>query len=43
MARFLEEDVLPTYREARIRLVKINTDGGPEFGRAFTQTCLHLH
>lgn len=42
MARFLEEDVLPVYREARIRLVKINTDGGPEFGTAFTQMCLKL-
>ena len=42
MAQFLEEDVLPVYREARIRLVKINTDGGPEFGRAFTQKCLEL-
>lgn len=42
MARFLEEDVLPVYREAGIRLVRINTDGGPEFGRAFTQKCLEL-
>jgi transposase InsO family protein len=42
MARFLEEDVLPVYREAKIRLVRINTDGGPEFGRAFTQKCLEL-
>jgi transposase InsO family protein len=42
MARFLEEDVLPVYREAKIRLVRINTDGGPEFGRAFTQKCIEL-
>ena len=42
MARFLEEDVLPIYRQAKIRLVRINTDGGPEFGRAFTQICLKL-
>ncbi len=42
MARFLREDVAPAYREARIRLVRINTDGGPEFGRAFTQACLEL-
>lgn len=42
MARFLEEDVLPVYREARIRLVRINTDGGPEFGNAFTAACLRL-
>ena len=42
MARFLREDVAPVYREARIKLVRINTDGGPEFGRAFTQTCLRL-
>jgi len=42
MARFLEEDVLPVYREAQIRLVRINTDGGPEFGRAFTRACLEL-
>ncbi|MBU6422892.1 MAG: DDE-type integrase/transposase/recombinase [Chloroflexi bacterium] len=42
MARFLEEDVVPVYREAKIRLVRINTDGGPEFGRAFTQKCLEL-
>lgn len=42
MARFLEEDVLPVYREAGIRLVRINTDGGPEFGRAFSQKCLEL-
>ncbi len=42
MARFLREDVLPAYREAKIRLVRINTDGGPEFGRAFTKACLEL-
>ncbi len=42
MARFLGEDVLPVYREAKIRLVRINTDGGPEFGRAFTQKCIEL-
>ena len=42
MARFLEEDVLPIYREAKITLVRINTDGGPEFGRAFTAACLAL-
>ena len=42
MARFLEEDVLPVYREAKIRLVRINTDGGPEFGKAFTAMCLKL-
>ncbi len=42
MARFLEEDVLPGYREAKIRLVRINTDGGPEFGKAFTAKCLEL-
>jgi len=42
MARFLEEDVLPVCREARIRLVRINTDGGPEFGAAFTATCIRL-
>ncbi len=42
MARFLEEDVLPVYREARLKLVRINTDGGPEFGRAFTAKCLEL-
>ena len=42
MARFLEEDVLPVYREAKIRLVRINTDGGPEFGRAFSAKCLEL-
>jgi len=42
MARFLEEDVLPVYREAKIRLVRINTDGGPEFGKAFTAKCLEL-
>ncbi|MBI2773581.1 MAG: transposase [Chloroflexi bacterium] len=42
MARFLEEDVLPVYREAKIKLVRINTDGGPEFGRAFSQKCLEL-
>ncbi len=42
MARFLEEDVLPVYREAKIRLVRITTDGGPEFGKAFTATCLEL-
>ena len=42
MAAFLIEDVAPVYREAMIRLVRINTDGGPEFGRAFTQACLEL-
>jgi len=42
MARFLIEDVAPVYREAKIRLVRINTDGGPEFGRAFTRACLEL-
>ncbi len=42
MARFLEHDVVPLYREAKIRLVRINTDGGPEFGRAFTRKCLEL-
>jgi len=42
MARFLEEDVLPVYREAKITLVRINTDGGPEFGKAFTAKCLEL-
>jgi transposase InsO family protein len=42
MARFLEEDVLPVYREAGIRLVRINTDGGPEFGTAFTRACREL-
>ena len=42
MARFLEEDVAPVYREARIKLVRINTDGGPEFGKAFTAMCLRL-
>lgn len=42
MARFLEEDVLPVYREAKIRLIRINTDGGPEFGHEFTTTCLRL-
>jgi len=42
MARFLEEDVLPVYREARVRLVRINTDGGPEFGKAFSAKCLEL-
>ncbi len=42
MARFLEQDVLPVYREARIRLVRINTDGGPEFGRAFRAKCIEL-
>ena len=42
MARFLIEDVAPVYRQAKITLVRINTDGGPEFGRAFTQACLEL-
>ena len=42
MARFLEEDVLPIYREAKIRLVRINSDGGPEFGKAFSAKCLEL-
>lgn len=42
MARFLFEDVAPVYREAKITLVRINTDGGPEFGRAFTEACLRL-
>ncbi len=42
MARFLEEDVLPVYREAKIALVRINTDGGPEFGRAFTAKCIEF-
>ncbi len=42
MARFLEEDVLPAYREAKIKLGRINTDGGPEFGKKFTETCLGL-
>lgn len=42
MARFLAEDVAPVYREAKIALVRINTDGGPEFGKAFTATCLKL-
>ena len=42
MARFLREDVAPVYREAKIRLVRINTDGGPEFGREFTRACLEL-
>lgn len=42
MAAFLEQDVLPVYRGAKLRLVRINTDGGPEFGRAFTQMCLQL-
>jgi transposase InsO family protein len=44
MARFLEEEeeVLPVYREAKIKLIRINTDGGPEFGRAFTAACLRL-
>jgi len=42
MARFLEEDVLSVYREAKIRLVRINTDGGPEFGKAFTAKCREL-
>lgn len=42
MARFLERDVVPAYRKAGIRLVRINTDGGPEFGKAFTQKCHEL-
>lgn len=42
MARFLREDVAPAYREAGIRLLRINTDGGPEFGKAFTRACLEL-
>ncbi|MBM4433584.1 MAG: transposase [Actinobacteria bacterium] len=42
MARFLEEDVLSAYREARIRLVRVNTDGGPEFGKAFSAKCREL-
>ena len=42
MAAFLIEDVAPMYREAKLRLVRINTDGGPEFGRAFTRACLEL-
>ena len=42
MARFLIEDVAPVYREAKIKLVRINTDGGPEFGKAFTRACLDL-
>ena len=36
LRRFLIEDVAPVYREATLRLVRINTDGGPEFGRAFS-------
>ena len=42
MARFLGEDVLPVYREAKIKLKRINTDGGPEFGKKFTEMCLKL-
>ena len=42
MAQFLIEDVAPVYREAKIKLVRINTDGGPEFGWAFTAACLAL-
>lgn len=42
MARFLIEDVAPVYRQAKIKLLRINTDGGPEFGRAFTKACLAL-
>jgi len=42
MARFLVEDLAPAYREAKIRLIRINTDGGPEFGTAFTRACLEL-
>ncbi len=42
MARFLEEHVVPAYREAGIRIVRINTDGGPEFGAEFSRTCRRL-
>ncbi len=42
MAAFLIEDVAPVYREAKIKLVRINTDGGPEFGTAFSEACLRL-
>ena len=37
MARFLVKDVVPAYREAEVRIVRINTDGGPEFGRVLRQ------
>lgn len=42
MAAILETAVLPAYREAGIRIRAINTDGGPEFGRAFRRACQRL-
>ncbi|HMK07440.1 MAG TPA: integrase core domain-containing protein, partial [Anaerolineales bacterium] len=44
MADFLEHHLIPTYREAGIRLVEVVTDGGPEFtGRAFARRCATLN
>lgn len=42
MAAILEAQVVPTYREAGIRIQRISTDGGPEFGRPFTRACQRL-
>lgn len=41
-ADFLERDILPTYREAKIPLIEVVTDGGPEFKGAFRDRCKKL-
>ena len=42
MAAILEAQVVPAYRRAGITIRAINTDGGPEFGRAFRRACQRL-
>jgi hypothetical protein len=39
MARFLAEDVVPACGRAGLTLGTATTDNGPEFGRAFGETC----
>jgi transposase InsO family protein len=39
MGRFLAEDVVPACRRAGLTLRTATTDNGPEFGRAFGETC----
>lgn len=41
-AAFLEDEVLPAYREAGIPLVEVVTDGGPEFKGVFPKACERL-
>jgi transposase InsO family protein len=39
MARFLAENVVPACGRAGLTLGTATTDNGPEFGRAFGETC----